>query len=112
MTFQKRSHPAPTVSGWSELGSVIAVNARLLLAALFVVVARQLWPDSPEWYGFGLISICLVGASVALAIDGFREMLRGLARKRTVESQTKDAVETKLSRPVSTDVLRDAGMKR
>lgn len=101
-----------TSSVWSEITSVIAINGRFMLAALLMIVAYKLWPTRPEWWGFGLISICTDAGAIAHANAGIRKMFQLLERNRTVNDQTKDAVETKLARKVTQDVLRDAGMKR
>lgn len=112
MLARKRKSNSQPTSNWSELTSVIAINGQFLLAALLMFIACKLWPERPEWWGFGLFSICIGAGSIAHARGGIRGMLQLLERNRTVNEQTKDSAETKLSRKVTGDVLRDAGMKR
>lgn len=99
-------------SVWSELTSVAAINCRFLMAALMMILAYKLWPDRPEWWGFGLISICIWAGAISHGIGGLRDMFRLIDRGRTIEGQTRDAAETKLARKVTRSVLDDAGMKR
>ncbi len=104
-----QKHPQ---SVWSEFTSVAAINGRFLMAALMMILAYKLWPDRPEWWGFGLISICIWAGAISHAVGGFRDMFRLIERGRTIADQTQDAAEAKQARKVTTDVLRNAGMKR
>lgn len=112
MPLRKHKPQKSAQSVWSELTSVAAINGRFLMAALMMILAYKLWPDRPEWWGFGLISICIWAGAISHAIGGLRDMFRLIERGRTIAGQTEDAAEAKQARKVTSDVLRDAGMMR
>lgn len=102
---------APQIAA-PEGGSVWRVNLHFFLASIFALIAWATWPTEAINWGFGLISIAGGLASFHHLKMGLAEFVTLVWRKGTVRKQTKDAVETKLARKITPDVLKDAGMKQ
>ncbi len=72
----------PIKPPFNEGGTILGVNAKLLHGAILGVVAYFIWPDDPKWWGFGMFSIILGAASVALVIEAIRSAMKLHAAKR------------------------------
>lgn len=95
----------------SEVGNVIKTNVQFLVAALLSILAYELWPSRPEWWGFGILSICIGMGAIGHAIKAMQAVMISIQKNRVIGDQTTGATEAKYSRQVTRDVLQDAGMK-
>ena len=64
----------------TAFGVILGINLKMIYAAFLALIAYIAWPTSPEWWGFGFISIC-AGLSSVIAVvqasrDGFQLWLR------------------------------------
>jgi len=106
----KSTTPKPR-NGIFELAATAKINVRFFLAALLGIGAYHLWSSRPEWWGLGILSLCLGAAAVSHTLAGLKELVHLMIQGRAISDQTKDAAETKVAREVTTDVLKNAGMK-
>ncbi|MGJ8572284.1 MAG: hypothetical protein ACSHXI_16460 [Hoeflea sp.] len=94
----------------SSLGTIIGINARLLYAALMSAVAWYIWPESMRGYGWGFISICLWGSSIALFIEACKSAVKLFARDRAVSKYLAQGNKPKTAEMASSQALKNAGM--
>lgn len=91
-------------------GTVVGINLKLLGATLLAFAAWALWPSSPEWWAFGLLSI-LIGASASgVLIDALRAMAKLYARDKALVRLMATGAEPRSSKLASDDALRQAGV--
>lgn len=94
----------------SSLRSVLAINVHLLTASACGFVAWAVWPQSPEWWGFGVLSIVLAVGSV-IAVGKALKEAAGLYRKaKAISDYVSQGSGPKPARMVSVDDLKRAGM--
>ncbi|GAB6843729.1 hypothetical protein HNR00_003409 [Methylorubrum rhodinum] len=65
-------------------GTVAAINGHFLLAFACGASAWLVWPQTPEWWGFGVLSIVLDVAAVSSLVKAVRAIVRLHARERAV----------------------------
>lgn len=94
----------------SPSGSVLLVNGHFLQAFFLCGVAWLIWPTSPEWWGFGLLSICLGGAGFACFVAALRAMAKLYVREREIARFSATAREPVLSDLADREALKSAGM--
>lgn len=94
----------------SHFGHMVRINRNLLGAALLAVLAALSWPESLEWWGFGLISIFCALAALSLAVGAARLMVQIYKKDQAVAVFLAQGKEPKASALVSDRGLRDAGM--
>lgn len=94
----------------SSFRSTIAINADLLMATGCGFVAWAIWPDEPEWWGLGLMSIMLGISAVGCLGRAIRSMAAVYSRDKTVAKYMAQGGETKSSRLATADDLTHAGM--
>jgi len=54
----------------------IKVNSRLFLAVVLGLIAWQLYPDSREGWGFGIIAVLMGLSAVGCLIDAVKRMIK------------------------------------
>jgi membrane protein YdbS with pleckstrin-like domain len=86
---------------------ILRINFLLLLAVVCGTSAWFIWPDSLEWWGFGVISIILGTATFRLLYMAFGLMYRVELFARYKKSRA----NPKSARLVSEADLHKAGMK-
>ena len=91
-------------------GSIIAVNGHLFGAAAFGWIAWVIWPQSPEWWGAGFISISFaMGAFVGL-IRALRLIGELYAKAVVIRDFEAQGDAPKSSRMATIADLKRAGM--
>ena len=93
-------------------GTIFQINMALLGAAAFGFTAWVIWPNTPKWWGFGLMSIMLAISAPAMLIKAFILMVKLYQRDKALaefEAANRDADPSELA---NDDVLRKAGMKK
>lgn len=93
-----------------QTGTVFQINLKFLVSGLFGFIAWWIWPSSPEWWGFGLISILLVLSAVGMAVEAFRSMAKLYARDKVLAEYMAQGNKPKTTNLASSDALRKAGM--
>ena len=91
-------------------GTALQINLKLLMSALFMFTAWGIWPSSPEWWGFGLISILLVLSAIGMAVKALRAMAKLYARDKALAEYMAQGNRPKTTNLASSDALRKAGM--
>lgn len=95
----------------SLTGPTIAINVKLLATCLFGWMSWSIWPASPEWWAFGLLSICLALAALTSFVGAAKLILRVQKREQAIREYLALGVEPKSSELASVMKLRDAGMR-
>lgn len=94
----------------SSFRSTIDINANLLMASGCGFVAWTIWPQEPEWWGLGAMSIILwVGAVGGLA-KAVRLMAAVYGKDRAMADYMAQGGKPKSSRLATADDLNRAGM--
>lgn len=94
----------------SSAGAIWRINGLLLGASLLTVIAWAIWPSSPEWWGFGLLSIFLGLSVIGMLINAGQTMAKLYAREKAI------ARIAAISRPqekiefADFEALKNAGM--
>lgn len=94
----------------SSFRSTAAINIDLLMATGCGFVAWAIWPDEPEWWGLGMISIILGLSAVAGFARAVRSMAAAYSRDKTIAKYMAQGSKTKSSRLATADDLNRAGM--
>lgn len=66
----------------TPISSILGVNGHFLQAFLLGSCAFWLWPSSPEWWGFGLLSITLGLGAFGKTIEALRAMVKIYGREK------------------------------
>ena len=94
----------------TPIGAILKVNGHFLQAALFGGVAWLIWPTTPKWWGFGLLSILLGAAALASLIAAIRAMTKLYIRERELSRFTTTARTPEPSDLADQEALKNAGM--
>ena len=94
----------------SSAGSVLRINILLLCAVLLAAIAWAIWPLSPEWWGFELLSIFLGMAAVAALIDAVRTMVKLHERQKIIARMEATARPAEQTDFADIEALKKAGM--
>ena len=94
----------------SSLGPTISINVNLLWSFMCGWASWSFWPKTSEWWGFGLLSVCLAFASLAAFVSAVKLMLKVRSRERMVRDFLAIGTEPKSSELASPAALRDGGM--
>lgn len=94
----------------SPAGAVLRINVLLLGAVLLAAIAWAIWPSSPEWWGFGLLSIILGLAAFGTLIDAVRAMVKLYERQKIVARMEATARPAEQTEFADHDALKQAGM--
>jgi hypothetical protein len=95
----------------STFGASVAINIKLLGSSLFAMSAWHFWPQTPEWWGFGLLSICLALGSIVALIGAVKLMLQVQKREKAIREYLSQGAAPKSSELASAQTLRDKGMR-
>jgi hypothetical protein len=90
--------------------TIITVNMQLLAACLSGIIAWAIWPESPEWWGLGLLSILLWLAALSGLGNAVRAAVGLYQREKTIAEYMALGGAPKSARLASLDDLRKAGM--
>jgi len=96
--------------GKTPPASIFTVNGHLLHAFLLGGLAWWLWPSSPEWWGFGLLSIILGAAAFGKSIEALRAMVKIYGREKELARLAATSRAPDPSDLADQNALKDAGM--
>lgn len=96
--------------GGTPLGSIVLINFQLLQTFLLGLCAWWSWPSSPEWWGFGLLSIMLGATSFGTLMAALRAMAKLYAREKAIARLAGTSRAPEASDLVNRDALKNAGM--
>ncbi|MEX0957584.1 MAG: hypothetical protein WDZ83_20510 [Rhizobiaceae bacterium] len=91
-------------------GTIVTVNTQLLAACLSAIIAWSIWPDTPEWWGLGLLSILLWLAAASGLGNAVRAALAHYQKEKTIAEYMALGGAPKSARLATLDDLRKAGM--
>lgn len=94
----------------SSIGAVFLINAQLLGASLLGITGWLIWPSSPEWWGFGLVSIVLGACAAANTIGALRTILKVYVRERELARLAATSRAPDPSDLADQNTLKNAGM--
>ena len=91
-------------------GSIVAVNFHLLMAVGCGWIAWLIWPQSPEWWGAGVISILLGMGAFTECVRALRLIADLYLKQRVIREFESQGSKPKSSRMATTSDLKQAGM--
>lgn len=94
----------------SSARSVVSINIHLLMSAGCAAIAWAIWPQAPEWWGLGVISIILAGGAFVGLIKALREMTALHRKTRALDDYTARGGAPKPARMANLSDLERAGM--
>lgn len=94
----------------SSFGTILKINLSFLGACVLSFVAWAIWPSSPEWWGFGLLSIILGGAAVGNIFSALRAMVKLYEREKELARFAATSRAPTPSDLADHEALRNAGM--
>jgi hypothetical protein len=96
-----------------KFSTILHINIRLIMATLLTIVSLVLWHNiTPEWWAFGLLSICCGLAAFAAFVKSIREIIRMVLRDRELVKYQKQGTAPKSDTLASRDALRKEGITR
>lgn len=93
-----------------SVGAIATINGQLLGGAFYGAASWVTWPSSPEWWGFGIISILSGIAAFGMVIQALRGMTALYLRDRALSQFEAQAKTQKNADMASDDALRKAGV--
>lgn len=96
--------------GKTPFGAVMAVNGKFLAAFLAGAVGWLCWPESSEWWQFGLLSAVLWLGAIGKFIEGISAIVKIYVREREIARLMALGRIDRPSELASDDALRRAGM--
>ena len=97
------------ISAPSKRG-IMSVNGHLLQAFLFGVCAWWVWPTSPEWWGFGVLSIALGAGTLNKLFAAISAMVKLYEREKELAHFASTSRAPTPSDLADHDALKNAGM--
>lgn len=89
---------------------ILKINGMLLHSFLLAGGAWWLWPSSPKWWGFGLISILLGIAAFGKAVVALRDIIKLHAREKEIAHLAATSRAPDPSDLADQNALKTAGM--
>ena len=96
--------------GKTPTASVLTVNGHFFQAFLLGAFAWWLWPSSPEWWGFGLLSIILGVGAFGKTIEALRAMVKIYGREKELARLAATSRAPDPSDLADENALKNAGM--
>ncbi|MEJ0017580.1 MAG: hypothetical protein WDN25_13640 [Acetobacteraceae bacterium] len=93
-----------------RLATTVAINTQFFLSASFGVTAWVIWPQSPQWWGLGIISIALGIASLSCLKTAIAAMIRAYELDRAIADFEAQGPGPKSSHIASRERMKQAGM--
>ena len=90
--------------------SIIAINVKLLGAAMTGCVAWFIWPTFPQAWALGLVSIFMSIGAIILLIDALKGIVKLYVREAAIARYLAQGPRPKAAELVSADTLSSAGM--
>lgn len=94
----------------TPISSVLTVNGHFLQAFVLGAGAYWVWPSSPEWWGFGLLSIVLWFGALSKTIEALRAMVKIYGREKELARFAATSRAPAPSDLADHNALKDAGM--
>lgn len=94
----------------SSLRSTIDINAKLLVATGCGLTAWVIWPNEPEWWSLGFLSIILTCGAIGSLAGAVHTMVAAYTRESTITEYMAQGGKAKSSRLATADDLKSAGM--
>ncbi len=94
----------------SSFGSIVQINAKLLLAFSFTFIGWLIWPDTALGWGWGFLSICLCLSALGLFIEAIKAIIRLFVRDRALEKYMAQGNKPKSAELASDDALKSSEM--
>lgn len=94
----------------SSGATVLAINGQLFGATITGALAVWLWPDTPQGWAFGLLSILLGAASFSAIINAVKAAVKLYQRDKALSQYLAQGAKPKTAQMASSDALRNAGM--
>lgn len=94
----------------SRVGTVVEINRQFLIACACGFIAWRIWPDSPEWWGFGLTSILLWLACASAIVNALRRIVGAYEQARVVRDFEAMGGAPKSSELATKKKMKKAGM--
>lgn len=69
----------------SDFFRILKINVKLAYAVFLIGLAYLCWPTSPEWWGFGFITIGAGLSGFVLGLKSFGEIAQMIFRDRTID---------------------------
>jgi len=91
-------------------GAIVGINMRLLTAALSAIMAKAVWPTTPEWWGLAVLSVMFALAAFGSVAAGIGGMVALYRRDRELTDYMAQGGAPKSARLADIDRLRKAGM--
>ena len=95
----------------SRFGHIVQINRNLLFSTGFAFTAWLSWPNSPKWWGLGVMSVFCTLVALALLFQAVRLMYRIYKREQAIAAFIAQGNQPKTSVLVSNRGLQDAGMR-
>jgi ABC-type Co2+ transport system permease subunit len=95
----------------NSLGTIIQINLKLFVAAVFAVTAHSIWPTTPEWWGLGVIAILMGAGALSLLVEAIGMALKLYQRDKAIAAYLAQGSKPKSSVLVSGRDLDDAEMR-
>jgi hypothetical protein len=90
---------------------IAGINVKLGCTALFAVGSVALWPDSIEWWGYGVHSILLGMGAVIAPLSAIIDMVKLRRVEQTLGAYGELGTGPKGSHMADGDAMRAAGMQ-
>jgi len=100
----------PLIDSKPPLGSIIAVNFKLMSASLLSIASYWSWPTTATWWHFGVLSIFLGAMALASLITALQLIVKLWVRKRTIQKMQRIGSAPKSANLAGDDTLRKAGV--
>jgi hypothetical protein len=94
----------------TPFSSTLAINGHLFLGAMQTITAVSIWPSSPEWWGFGLLSVLLGLSAFANLIAALRKMVKVYGREKEIARLAMSSRQPEPSDLAGFDAMKNAGM--
>jgi len=92
------------------LGSIVAINFKLMSAALLSIASYWSWPTTATWWHFGVLSIFLGAMAFTSLITALRLIAKLWMRERTIRKIQRIGTAPKSASLAGDDTLRKAGV--
>lgn len=90
--------------------AVVGINMRLLMAALSAILAKAVWPTTPEWWGMAVLGVMFGLAAMAGVAGALGGMIGLYRRERELADFMAQGSAPKSARLADADRLRKAEM--
>ena len=94
----------------SRTAAIWRINVLGLTASLIGATAWSVWPETAEWWGFGVLAILLALGALQLVVQALGTAWRLFEHERAVAVFERHGREARSSQMATLDQLKQAGM--